>query len=144
MNILKIISMPFILCLSACSLFSSHAEFIPKNSMLKDAVIGVPYFTRVDILGGVIGKACSSCEYMPGRITPNNVGLSLRNCQLSEKETKDMLPKDSNNYNCIEIYGIPTKTGVIKINISGGTYGSMITPATEFSKVYMLNVKAAE
>ncbi|MDM3518845.1 hypothetical protein OGW13_02710, partial [Citrobacter sp. Ca225] len=46
-------------------------------------------------------------------------------------------PKD---HNCIEVYGVPTKTGAIKINISGGIYGSMIAPASYFSKDYTLNI----
>ncbi len=51
-----------------------------------------------------------------------------------------MKPMDSNNYNCVEIYGTPTKPGIIKINISGGMYGNMFVPASEFSKDYTLKI----
>jgi len=129
----------FLFCLSGCSLLSPKAEYIPDNKVLKNAAIGVPYFYKINILGGkVIGP--NKSEGNIGLVEPDNSGIFLRSCQLSELETKDMKPKDSNNYNCVEVYGTPTRTGVIKINISGGMYGHMFAPSSEFSKDYILTV----
>ena len=51
-----------------------------------------------------------------------------------------MQPKDSNNYNCVEIYGTPTRAGVIKITIGGTMRGHMFASGTKFSKNYKLRV----
>lgn len=80
--------------------------------------------------------------YIPGTVTPSDAGISLRNCLLPDENTDDsMLHKEPRyNGNCVEVYGTPNKVVEIKINISGGMYGSMIAPASDFSKNYMLNV----
>lgn len=80
--------------------------------------------------------------YIPGTVTPSDAGISLRNCLLPDENTDDsMLHKEPRyNGNCVEVYGTPNKVVEIKINISGGMYGSMLAPASYFSKYYMLNV----
>lgn len=144
MWILRSVIIGGILFLSACSFLSPKVEYIPENSRLKSASVGVPYFAKIDIIGGAVmgGWYHQRSDYRPGTVTPSDAGISLRNCLLSEGKIDDsMLPKEPlYNGNCVEIYGTPNKIGEIKINISGGVYGSMIAPASYFSKDYTLNI----
>lgn len=130
--------------LSACSLLSPKTEYIPEGSRLKSASVGVPYFVKIDIIGGSVmgGWYHQRTGYIPGTVTPSDAGISLRNCLLPDENTDDsMLHKEPRyNGNCVEVYGTPNKVVEIKINISGGMYGSMIAPANYFSKDYTLNV----
>ena len=66
-------------------------------------------------------------------IYPADIGLQV----VSNKKRRDGLPI----YNFLSISGVPTKLGLIKISISGFTYGSMYTKSGEFYKVYSLEVK---
>ncbi|MGB7799671.1 hypothetical protein [Buttiauxella sp.] len=138
MNILILRSLVLggIVFLSACSVLSPKAEYIPDNENLKPATVGVSYFFKIKILGGaVIGDS----ERRIGFVSPDKTGIFLRNCPMEEWR---ITPKtrDPFDYNCVEIYGTPVKPGVIKIIIGGGMYGSMIAPASAFSKEYTLNV----
>ncbi|MGB7799670.1 hypothetical protein [Buttiauxella sp.] len=130
-------------CLSACSILSPKAEYIPDNRELKPATVGVPYFVKIDIIGGRVigGWYHPEPQYRPGLVTPNDAGIFLRNCQLTGRKTQSLMPKERlYNGNCIEVYGTPLKAGELKININGGMYGNMFAPASEFSKEYTLNV----
>lgn len=119
--------------ISACS---PKVEYIPDGKILKAATVGKPYFFKIDILGGaVIGGP----ERRVGFVSPDNSGIFLRNCPMDEWRISAKT-RDPHNYNCVEIYGTPTKSGELKINIGGGMYGSMIAPASEFSKEYTLKV----
>lgn len=135
--------MPCIFCLSACTLLSPKAEYVPDNEELKDATVGVPYLFKISVIGGRVtgGWYRPNPDYKPGLVSPEDTGIFLRNCQLPEKKTESSLPKERlYNGNCVEVYGTPTKPGVIKININGGMYGSMIAPASKFSKDYTLKI----
>ena len=134
---LSVILIPCLLCLSACTLLSPKAEYIPDNEVLKSATVGVPYRLKIDILGGAAFRGGSR---KPGFVSPTDTGISIHYCQLSESEIKDMEPRDANNYNCVELYGTPIKSGVLKITIKGGMYGSMIAPSSRFSKDYTLKI----
>jgi hypothetical protein len=143
MWILRILVVGVLLSLSACSILSPKAEYIPEGEELKSATVGVPYLIKMDIIGGTVigGWYRHRSGYKPGLVTPDNAGIFLRNCQLPEKKTEYFLPKERlYNGNCVEIYGTPTKPGLIKINISGGMYGNMFFPASEFSKDYTLKI----
>lgn len=133
---LRFILILFVLPLSACSLLSSKAEYIPSNQVLSEATVGKPYLLKINILGG---NVFSGAEKKVGVVVPDDVGIFLRNCRLPDSViTIDT--RDTMDHNCIEVYGVPTKPGVIKINISGGMHGSMIAPASYFNKDYTLNV----
>lgn len=139
MMILRLAFVAIFIFLSACSGVNRTAEYIPENPVLNNAVVGKPYLTKVTILGGgVIGGR--GAKQKIGFVIPDNAGIFLRNCQLPDEAIKDMSPKDSNDYNCIEIYGTPVKPGVIQINIGGSMFGSMLRSANTFSKDYTLNV----
>ena len=127
------------LCLffiSGCSLLSPKAEYIPDNKILPKAIVGKSYFFKIIILGGHVigGKRINA-----GFVVPGDIGISLRNCRLPDRVITANT-RDTNDHNCVEIYGTPTRTGVIKINISGGMYGHMFAPSSEFSKDYILTV----
>jgi hypothetical protein len=132
-----------VISLSACSALSPQAEFIPEGSDLNKATIGVPYFYKIEILGGRVMRGWYRQEpgYTPGTVFPDKTGISIRNCLLPEEEGGSMSPKEPlYNGNCIEVYGTPTQIGKIKINLKGGMYGNMWAPASYFSKDYILNV----
>ena len=125
-----------LLFLAGCSLLSPKAEYIPSNEKLSDAIVGKPYFFKINILGE---RVLGSEKGKAGFVTPNDAGIFLRNCRLPDSViTKDT--RDTKDHNCVEVYGIPTKTGTIKINIGGGMHGNMSAPTSFFSKDYTFEV----
>ncbi|MEW7312911.1 hypothetical protein AB1E22_09340 [Buttiauxella gaviniae] len=133
---LRVIFIPCLLCLSACTLLSPKAEYIPDNGVLKDAIVGMPYFSKISI---VRGRVFGGVERKAGIIEPNDSGIFLRNCLLPSWMITENT-RDTKDHNCVEVYGTPTKPGIININISSGMYGHMFAPASEFSKDYTLTV----
>ncbi|WP_330986311.1 MULTISPECIES: hypothetical protein [Enterobacterales] len=135
MRILIIASLVF---LTSCTVLSPKAEYIPENEQLPNATIGQPYFFKVSILGG---RVFGGRDKKAGVVEPSDTGIAVRNCDLPASviapETVD--PKD---HNCVEVYGTPTQAGIVKIHLESGMYGSMIAPASYFSKDYKLNVLA--
>lgn len=133
---LRFVLILFVLPLSACSLLSAKAEYIPNNEELSGATVGKPYFLKIDIFGGgVIG----GIKKKAGVVVPDDTGIFLRNCQLPDSVITANT-RDTKDHNCIEVYGVPTKPGTVKININGAMHGNMIAPASHFSKDYKLNV----
>ncbi|KQN51899.1 hypothetical protein ASE93_01700 [Serratia sp. Leaf50] len=133
---LRLIFIPCLFVLSGCRLLSPRAEYIPDNEVLKVATVGVPYFLKINMLGG---RVIGSKEKKVGFVTPSDRGIFLRNCKLPDSViTEDT--RDLRDFNCAEVYGTPTKPGVIKITIGGGMYGHMFAPAKDFIKDYTLNV----
>lgn len=121
---------------SGCGMLSPKAEYMPNNNKIREATVGEPYFFKIKVLGG---RVFGGAQRKVGIVDPDDSGIFLRNCKLPDSViTVDT--RDTKDHNCIEVYGIPTKSGAIKINISGGMYGSMIAPASYFSKDYTLNV----
>lgn len=143
MNII-ILRVTFILSLfflTACSFSGNKITYHPNNEILNDAMVGVPYFQKVTILGGpVIGGVHRKI----GFISPNNSGLFLRNCERPRSSTAGNSDTTTYDYNCVEIYGTPTNVGKIKVTIGGATYPSMIVSSKEFSKDYIVNVGLVE
>lgn len=143
MNII-ILRITFILSLfflTACSLSGNKITYLPDNEILNDAMVGVPYFQKITILGGpVIGGVYRKI----GFISPNNSGLFLRNCERPRSSTAGNTDTTTYDYNCVEIYGTPTNTRKIKVTIGGATYPSMIVASKEFSRDYIINVGLVE
>lgn len=143
MDLQRVFLIPGLFCLASCSVFSPKAEFIPDNEALKEATVGIPYLIKINIVGGGVSTGHRE-DSTPGFVKPDDMGISLRNCQLPEWRVRDMDPQDPNDYNCVEVYGTPTKAGMIKITLRGGMYGNMFIPAGYFSKDYTLTVVAPE
>ncbi len=97
----------------------------PKNSQLSDAQVGKQYFSRIEITGGRVTE-----NGIPGEITPKDNGLYLKSCE----------PLSVTKNNCIQITGIPEKTGTIRVTVAGGVYGTMFESANRFYKTYTINV----
>ncbi|MFP2513651.1 hypothetical protein [Buttiauxella agrestis] len=133
MHIFKTLIVFITFGITACG---PKAEYIPEGKNLKSATVGVPYLYKIDILGGAV---TGGSERRIGFVFPENTGISLRNCPM-EKWRITAKTRDPFDYNCVEVYGIPTKPGVIKIIIGGGMYGNMFASAIEFSKEYKINV----
>lgn len=121
------------LLLTACS---PSASFIPYQDELPDAVVGTPYFQKVDIFGGRVIKMDESVS---GKIEPESSGLFLVNCRLPDSviTAKTTMLADGN---CVEIKGTPTRPGIVKVTLGGRFYGNMINSPERFEKTYLINV----
>ncbi len=124
-----IIAFPFLL-LTGCAL---EASYIPENSQLKDAEIGVPYYGQINILGGFVNAINRHGEeVLAASITPKDMGISVQQCS------------QRLNNNCFKIRGVPTKTGLLKINVSGILSGGMLSSGGSFDKTYTITIKNAK
>lgn len=122
--------------LTACTFLSPEAEYIPDNEVLPAATLGKSYLFKISILGGAV---FGGAERKAGTVEPDDAGVFVRNCKLPDSViTADT--RDIKDHNCVEVYGTPSKTGLIKINLSSGMYGNMFVPGSYFSKDYTLNV----
>ncbi|WP_340618658.1 hypothetical protein [Xenorhabdus entomophaga] len=116
--------------LTACG---SNVSFSPKGENLPDAQVGKPYYNVVDISGGGVITPNNN-------ITPDDFGLYIQQCELPKNRiTKDTVSRK--DFNCFIIKGIPTKTGYLKVNVSGAVYGHMFKSPTQFHKIYSIKVK---
>lgn len=119
-----------LLLLSACSL---QAEFTPEKEILNDAIVGTPYYNQINIFGGIVlsydvyGK-----QVIAGDIHPDDLGLHLQYCDNDEFN------------NCIQIRGVPTKAGIVKVRVHGGLGGGMLSKSGDFDKTYTITIKDSE
>ena len=118
-----------LLLLSACTL---HASFTPENGKLNDATVGVPYYDKINIFGG---NVASLKDYYGNvkpvaDITPVDSGLYIQHC-------------NDNLYdnNCLQIRGTPTKSGVVKVQVSGIFNIATFQKSSEFDKTYTIIIK---
>ena len=115
--------MKLLLVLSALLLTagSPSASFIPYQDELPDAVVGTPYFQKVDIFGG---RVIADDKTIPGNVEPDNNGIYVKKCRLPDYviTTKTTM---FFNPNCVEIKGAPLRTGTVKVTLGGGLYGNM-------------------
>ena len=118
-----------ILILSGCTL---RAEFSPEKNELNDALVGAPYYAQINIFGGNVATLTNSHgdrEFV-GNISPSDTGLYLAHCN-----------NDKHDNNCLQIRGIPTKKGVIKVRVSGFFNVAMFQKSSEFDKTYTITIK---
>ena len=124
----KILLLSSLVLLSACTL---QASFTPEKSKLNDATLGVPYYEQINIFGGrVLSYDLHSKEVIAGDITPDNIGLHMQYCN------------DKMGNNCLQIRGVPIKTGTVKVRVYGGLAGGMFSKAGEFDKTYTIKIKS--
>ncbi|HHG9494111.1 TPA: hypothetical protein ACPY0B_000085 [Citrobacter farmeri] len=127
-----LILLPFILLIASCS--SPQIDFVPMGELLPDARVGVLYNQKI-----IIGNNLESqpefltAENTKVDIYPADIGLQI----FSNKKRMDGLPI----YNFLSISGVPSKSGLVKVSISGFTYGSMYTKSGRFNKTYSLEIK---
>ncbi|WP_330984768.1 MULTISPECIES: hypothetical protein [Enterobacterales] len=127
--------LPVTLILSACS---TKAEFTPGGDELTEAIVGVPYLGKIEILGGRVIYLRKDGK-VNGSLTPENSGLRLEYCDIPAwrlSETSGGL-KDAN---CVLLKGTPVKAGRIKINLHGKFYGNMLFGSDSFSKDFVVQV----
>lgn len=118
--------------LSGCTL---RAEFSPEKNELKDALVGATYYAQINIFGGNVVTLTNSHgdrEFV-GSISPSDTGLYLARCN-----------NDKYDNNCLQIRGVPTKKGVIKVRVSGFFSVAMFQKSSEFNKTYTITVKDSE
>lgn len=116
--------------LSGCTL---HATVTPEGDVLEDAIVGVNYYGEINITGGKAYSLDPDAlhERFVGSISPTDTGLYVQHCNGG----------DSNN--CVQIRGNPTKTGVVKVNVSGSLFGTNVATGGEFDKTYTITIKKA-
>jgi len=122
----------FVLLIVSCS--SPQIDFVPLGRMLPDARVGAAYNQEI-IIGTNLEDEPEflTAENTKVEIYPADIGLQV----LSNKKRRDGLPI----YNFLSISGVPSKPVLVKISISGFTYGSMYTKSGGFNKTYLLKVK---
>lgn len=114
--------------LSGCTL---HANFLPSNERLNDAIVGVPYNAQINISGGNVAILADSKgnRVFVGHIYPPDMGLYLQHCN-----------DDQYNNNCVQIRGVPIKEGLIKVRVSGFFNVAMLQTSNDFDKTYTIMV----
>lgn len=116
--------------LSACT---PKADFTPEKESLNEAKVGVPYLSQINIFGGrVLSYDIYGRQVIVGDIYPVDIGLHVQYCDEDELN------------NCIQIRGIPTKAGVVKVRVHGGLGGGMLSKSGEFDKTYIIMIKNTE
>lgn len=130
--ICRLMLVSFILLIVSCS--SPQIRFDPFEKILPDASVGVPYNQEI-IIGTNLedNPEFLTAENTKIDIYPADIGLQV----VSNKKRRDGLPI----YNFFYISGVPSKSGLVKVSISGFTYGSMYTKSVRFNKTYSLEVK---
>jgi len=124
-----IIAFPFLL-LTGCVL---EASYIPEDSQLKDAEVGVPYYGQINILGGFVNAINRHGEeVLAAKITPMDTGLYVQQCD------------EGLGNNCFKVRGIPIKTDLVQINVSGILSGGMLSSGGSFDKTYTITIKNAK
>lgn len=123
------------LLLTACS---PSASFIPYQDELPDAVVGTPYFQKVDIFGG---RVIANNKSIPGTVEPDNNGLYIEHCRLPGYV---ITPKITMFFdaNCVEVKGAPLRPGTVKVTLHGGLYGNMFVSPGDYEKTYLINIVA--
>ncbi|WP_318367884.1 hypothetical protein [Enterobacter sp.] len=124
----KLIVVFSFLLLTGCAL---QANYIPENSQLKDAEVGVPYYGQINILGGFVSAINRHGEEVLADkiITTEHTGLYVQQCN------------NSMGNNCIQIRGVPTKPGLVKVRVAGGLSGGMFSSGARFNKTYTIVIK---
>ena len=128
----KLLTVFCLLILSGCTL---HAEFSPEKKELNDGLVGESYYAQINVFGGNVATLTNSHgdRELLGNISPSDMGLYLTRCD-----------NDKYDNNCIQVKGVPTKTGIIKVRISGFFNVAMLQKSSEFDKTYTITIKGSE
>jgi len=127
-----LLTLVFLISLFGCTL---RAEFSPEKNNLNDAIVGEPYYAQIDILGGNVATLTNfhGDRESVGNISPDDIGLYITHCN-----------NDKYDNNCLQIRGVPTKKGLIKVKVSGFFNVGMFQKSSEFDKTYTITVKDPE
>lgn len=108
--------------------------FTPSGKSLTDAMLGQPYLTKIEIKNGIV-----VIDSFHSKFDESETGLYVENCLYSpELKMKGTAGK---NFNCALVKGIPVRSGIIHLTISGGLHGSMLSSSTRFEKTYSITVR---
>jgi hypothetical protein len=118
--------------LSGCT---KEASVEPEGDNLKDAFVGKNYYGEISIIGGRVNALDHDAinERFVGSISRTDTGLYIQRCN-----------GDIHNNNCVQIRGVPIKTGIVKILVSGGLFGTNVSTGGQFSKTYSIAIKKAD
>lgn len=121
---------PFLVCLFVLSACALRADVTPDGNVLHDATVGSNYSSDININGGAVFSLDSNGkERFVGEITPSNTGLSLQYCN------------DTPANNCVRVQGVPVKSGVVNVRVSGGLFGTNVATGGRFDKTYKITIK---
>jgi len=113
--------------LSACTI---KASFIPERGYLNDAAVGTPYYSQINTFGGLaLSHDIYGRQVIMGDIYPDNIGLHIQYCD--EREIN----------NCLQIRGVPRKSGIAKVRVRGILAGGLFFKGSEFDKTYIITIK---
>ena len=105
---------------------TQKVEVLPKSS-LPNAILGTPYYAEIEVFGGVVIDR--SFFY---HIKPEKSGLELSPTDFGTEYV---------SYNDLEVKGTPKVSGIISIELSGRTYGTMSCRGNKFNKTYTIKVE---
>ena len=100
-------------------------EVRPKS--LPNATLGNPYYAKIEVFGGIVID-----EFFTYHIKPAKSGLEL---------SAPFKFGSRVSYNDLEIKGTPKVSGIISIELSGRTYGTMSCRGNKFNKTYTIKVE---
>lgn len=127
----KLILVFCVFIISACTL---RASFIPEGDNLRNATVGVSYSDEINITGGAVASyKANGREVFVGDITPSDTGLYIQRCN-----------GYVHNNNCVQVKGVPIKSGVVKVRVHGGLFGTNIAVGSGFDKTYSITINNPE
>ena len=123
-HLMLIIGLFLTTVLSGCFCMEKR-EVRPKS--LPNATLGNPYYAKIEVFGGVVIDR--SFFY---HIKPEKSGLELSPTDFGTEYV---------SYNDLEVKGTPKVSGIISIELSGRTYGTMSCRGNKFNKTYTIKVE---
>ena len=100
-------------------------EVRPKS--LPNAILGTPYYAKIEVFGGHANR-----RHFYYDIQPEKSGLELSPTDFGTEYV---------SYNDLEVKGTPKVSGIISIELSGRTYGTMSCRGNKFNKTYTIKVE---
>ncbi|HDG1695041.1 TPA: hypothetical protein PFE29_001867 [Kluyvera ascorbata] len=97
--------------------------------------MGKSYYAQINFYGGSVATLTNSHgdRELLGNISPSDMGLYLT-----------CYDNDKYDNNCLQVKGVPTKTGLIKISISGFFNVAMFQKPSDFDETYTITIKDSE
>ena len=103
---------------------TQKVEVLPKS--LPNATLGNPYYAKIEVFGGHANRHDFYYD-----IQPEKSGLELSPTDFGTEYV---------SYNDLEVKGTPKVSGIISIELSGRTYGTMSCRGNKFNKTYTIKV----
>ncbi|QUG76097.1 hypothetical protein GKQ23_14290 [Erwinia sp. E602] len=135
--LLKNVMILFIYLISSCS--SGQVIFTPQEEKLPDAKVGSFYVYYIGLASKDSGESFYLSEdNIRLSISPENSGITIKpafeHCSFEYEKRK------CSGFNKFIVKGNPLLHGVVRIDIIGRTYGSMVDKGYIFKKKYFIKI----